>query len=279
MTDHQQNQQPERDTSNEVPLKDGTPRASQRTSQANSDDTSRRTVNVVLQGKGGIGKTVVASLIAQCLRERSEPVVCIDTDPVNSSFAAIKALGAEPVRILAGDRINVPALNGLAERILTEDAHFVIDGGAASFLPLTEYLIEAQIFDLLASSRRVVVHMPVIGGRNFLHSVAALTRAAKTIPAAVEIAPWFNGYFGPLATSDGVPLEETELYVELSGRLSPAIRLPQLHPDYAGAEFARMLDANRTFAEARDDQATGMIPRMWLEQTWAKINAEISVVL
>lgn len=35
-----------------------------------------RTVHLVLQGKGGIGKTYVASLIAESIAEKGEPLVC-----------------------------------------------------------------------------------------------------------------------------------------------------------------------------------------------------------
>jgi Mrp family chromosome partitioning ATPase len=44
-----------------------------------------RKAHFVLQGKGGVGKTFVASLIAQYLTERGEPVACLDTDQVNGS--------------------------------------------------------------------------------------------------------------------------------------------------------------------------------------------------
>src|ERR1700739_2386253 len=37
-----------------------------------------RKAHFVLQGKGGVGKTFVASLIAQYLTERGEPVACLD---------------------------------------------------------------------------------------------------------------------------------------------------------------------------------------------------------
>jgi hypothetical protein len=60
--------------------------------------------------------------------DQGEPVACLDTDPVNASFAAIPALEAEAVDLLAGDRINIDTLD---ERLLTEDENFIIDNGAA----------------------------------------------------------------------------------------------------------------------------------------------------
>lgn len=256
-----------------------TPRARSRTSSPASV-ASRRTVSFVLQGKGGCGKTLVASLIAQSLKERGEPVVCIDTDPVNKSFAAIGSLGAQPVRLVNGNKVDVGEMNAWSERAVAEDASFVVDNGASSYLPMLEYLLEAEIFECLAESgKRVVVHMPVIGGRSLAHTVHALELAAKSLPPCVDIVPWFNPYFGPLVVDDGAELDETELYADMADRLSGPVKLPTLHPDYAGAYFEKMLDGNRTFADERADTGEGMISRMWLERTWKRINDQIVQVL
>jgi CO dehydrogenase nickel-insertion accessory protein CooC1 len=68
----------------------------------------------VLQGKGGVGKTYIASLIAQYLRDKGEPVACLDTDPVNASFARIPALAAKPIDLLIEDKINVEEMDAMA---------------------------------------------------------------------------------------------------------------------------------------------------------------------
>ena len=39
----------------------------------------------VLQGKGGVGKSFIASLITQYLTEKGRLEACFDTDPVNGS--------------------------------------------------------------------------------------------------------------------------------------------------------------------------------------------------
>ena len=51
-------------------------------------------IHLVLQGKGGVGKSVVASWLAEFLIGRGQPVCCIDGDPVNRSLGQYKALGA-----------------------------------------------------------------------------------------------------------------------------------------------------------------------------------------
>jgi hypothetical protein len=134
-----------------------------------------RKVHFVLQGKGGIGKTFAASLLAQFYHEQQSPIVCLDTDPVNGSFCAIHALGASHVELIHGDTINVDALDDMVERVIGEDANFVVDNGAASFVPLSRYLVEHGIAGLIASGgKRVVVHTILTGGPAMLDTAKAL---------------------------------------------------------------------------------------------------------
>src|ERR1700730_9229175 len=97
-----------------------------------------RKAHFVLQGKGGVGKTFVASLIAQYLTERGEPVACLDTDQVNGSFQDITALGVCPVRILKdeSEEIDIAEMDGMVERILTADSHFGVDNGAPAVVAM-----------------------------------------------------------------------------------------------------------------------------------------------
>jgi MinD superfamily P-loop ATPase len=48
--------------------------------------------HLVLQGKGGVGKSLVSSIIAQYLNQKNYTTICGDTDPVNSTFHQIKVL-------------------------------------------------------------------------------------------------------------------------------------------------------------------------------------------
>ena len=80
-------------------------------------------IHLTLQGKGGVGKSLVASVLAQYLRERGKEVRCIDTDPVNRTFAQYSALGADRLNLRdEHNRIEQRAFDSLIERFLTEDA-------------------------------------------------------------------------------------------------------------------------------------------------------------
>ena len=90
------------------------------------------TVHLVLQGKGGIGKSVVASWLTEFLTSRGQKVCAIDADPVNRSLGQYKALGAEKLDLMNQD--------GLVERSRGSQGRLPNVGGESStivrrFLP------------------------------------------------------------------------------------------------------------------------------------------------
>src|SRR5690349_10613232 len=57
-------------------------------------------VHFTLQGKGGVGKSLVASLIAQYLLSKGEPVAVIDADPVNPTLFGYDALKVQRLELM-----------------------------------------------------------------------------------------------------------------------------------------------------------------------------------
>lgn len=47
-------------------------------------------IHMVLQGKGGVGKSFIASTLAQHKLAKGKKLLCIDTDPVNATFNGFK---------------------------------------------------------------------------------------------------------------------------------------------------------------------------------------------
>ena len=79
-------------------------------------------IHLTLQGKGGVGKSLVASILAQYLNEKGREVRCIDTDPVNRTFAQYGALAADRLNLRdEHNRIEQRAFDSLMERFLTVD--------------------------------------------------------------------------------------------------------------------------------------------------------------
>ena len=56
--------------------------------------------HIVTQGEGGVGKSVIANLLAQYIKKTGRPLKCVDTDPVNKTFSSFKALNVTCLKLI-----------------------------------------------------------------------------------------------------------------------------------------------------------------------------------
>jgi hypothetical protein len=234
-----------------------------------------------MQGKGGVGKTYIASLIAQYLIEQGEPVVCLDTDAVNATFRDIKALKVEPVNLFkpSTDEIDVNAMDGMVERFVTEDTNFVVDNGATSFVPLSRYFVQDGIADTLeAAGRKLVVHAVIAGGQEVMQTGKGFDSIAKQFPASADIVLWLNEHHGTIGTSDA-GFETTPLYQEHKRRVLGIVRLVRLHQQTFGANVSDMLARSLTFAEADASPDFFIVAKQRLRQVKRPIFEQLALVL
>ena len=64
------------------------------------------TVHFIQQGKGGVGKSVIASFLYQVLRHREKDVVAYDTDPVNATLLGYKEFKVVPIDIVRQGQVD-----------------------------------------------------------------------------------------------------------------------------------------------------------------------------
>ena len=76
------------------------------TANGNGNGSSVKPIHLSLQGKGGVGKSLVSSILAQYFMYRSLPVQCIDTDPVNRTLSQYKGLEVQQLRLLRDGNVD-----------------------------------------------------------------------------------------------------------------------------------------------------------------------------
>jgi len=203
-----------------------------------------------MQGKGGVGKSFVASLLVQWHQQHERPVMAFDTDPLNATLRDFPGLAAVPVKLLDEDQINVEAVDGLVEQIATKPGASVIDNGSASFAPMGRYLVSNGIAELLAAhDRRLVLHAVVIGGQPALDTLRGLIALLDQFPKGVPVVVWVNEY-AERFNVDGYAFEETRAYQDNAMRIAGVVHLPTIEQRTFGRDIAAMLAKRMTFAEA-----------------------------
>jgi hypothetical protein len=242
------------------------------------------TVHLTLQGKGGVGKSFVACLLAQHFMHRGVDLRCYDTDPVNQTFAGYKAFPAEVVRL--GDRpdeINARHFDGLIERIMTapEEAVIVVDNGASTFLPLLGYMVEAEALDLLTEAgHQVRLHPVVTGGQALNDTMQGLQHLVDTMPSHIPLVVWLNEYFGRVEQEVNGKVrtfEESGVYKRSVDRITALVRLPEVRRETFGKDIEDMMRARLTFDEAGRHEAFSLMARQRLSMTWKKIHAAMEM--
>ena len=207
-------------------------------------------IHMVLQGKGGVGKSMIAAVIAQYKAGKGQRPICIDTDPVNATFEGYKALDVRRLNIMDGDEINTRNFDALVEQIATAEADVIIDNGAGSFVPLSHYLISNQVPALLRDmGHEMVVHTVITGGQALQDTVSGFAQLAGQFPAECLFVTWLNPYWGAIE-HEGKGFEQMKAYTTNKARVSAIIQIPTLKEETYGRDFAEMLQARLTFDEA-----------------------------
>ncbi|GIU51770.1 hypothetical protein TUM4438_42560 [Shewanella sairae] len=233
-------------------------------------------IHFVLQGKGGVGKSLVASLIAQYCIEHDNIPMCIDTDPVNQSFGAYEALNVHQLDIMVNNDVDQSKFDQLIELINQHpEQDFVIDNGASCFVPLSNYLLNNEIIEmLLEQEHEVVIHTVVTGGQSMMDTLHGLDTLITSYPNTCAFVVWKNPYWGAIANETN-SFEQMPIYLEHKQKITALISLPEMQKDTFQRDFTTMLAVKHTFAEAVIDPQLSIMNRQRLTMLRRKIFTEI----
>ena len=222
-------------------------------------------IHMMLQGKGGVGKSLSAAMLAQYMHSKTALPLCIDTDPVNSTFHGYQALQVRRIELMEDDEINPRGFDALIDLVAQSTGDAIIDNGASSFVPLSHYLISNQIPALLEElGHQLVVHTVITGGQALLDTVSGFAHLASQFPEQTRFIAWLNPYWGPVE-HEGKSFEQMKAYLANKERLSAIVRLPELKKETFGRDLAGMLQERLTFDEALATPALTLMTRQRLK--------------
>ena len=236
-------------------------------------------IHIVLQGKGGVGKSMIASVLAQYMLDKNETPTCIDTDPVNATFVGYAALNARRIQIMDGDEINSRNFDALIEQIASSENPVIIDNGASSFIPLSHYMVSNDVATILNEmGHKLIIHTVVTGGQALTDTLKGLAALLTQFPTGSAIfIVWLNPYWGPIE-AEGKTFEKMKTYTENKSRVSGIVYLPTLKADTFSRDFAEMLQERQTFDEALASPSLPIMVRQRLKIVKAEIFSKLDSV-
>jgi hypothetical protein len=238
-------------------------------------------VHLILQGKGGVGKSLVAVMIAQYLKSLGRPVICADTDPVNATFTQYKSLDVAHVDIAKDGTIIQTKFDPMMETIIGTDSDFVVDNGAATFLPLTKYLVDNDIYKILEEcGKKVFIHSVVTGGQAKSDTFNGFTELANKISGSAKIVVWENEFWGPVEY-DGHSILATRVYKEAdrAGKIAGRVKIVDRSSNDAFVDAVKaMTSAHMTFEDVKAAPEFGLLVKNRLDKIIGDIFAEMRAV-
>ncbi len=230
------------------------------------------TIHFILQGNGGVGKSMVAVMLCQALRHFGKEVIAFDTDPVNATLAGFKEFNVTSLDVMQDGNINPRKFDQLLEALVTapDDSHVVVDNGASSFIALGAYLSEADVLSLLAEEgHKVFFHSIVTGGQAIGDTLQGLHRTVVGFPDT-PVVVWLNPFFGEISIN-GQQFEDFTIYKEHGHRFHALIDLPLGNKALIGKDLEELFALKMSFDAGINGSSTPIAVKSRLRRYWSQI--------
>jgi hypothetical protein len=211
-------------------------------------------VHLMLQGKGGVGKSTCSAFLAQYLLEKGHNVHGIDSDMSNHTFREYEALPIEEVSLVVDGVIDVKGFDRIYDSILGDARTFVVDSGANSFVPLWNHMQEMETIEALQSAgHQVYVHSVIYGGDMLVATLGNARDLAKGLKGR-HLVLWVNEHMHKVEAA-GKTLADMKAFKEMEDKLLGTVLVEKRNPQTYGADMQKMLLDHLTFEQALNDPA------------------------
>lgn len=245
------------------------------------NNTNHKKIHIVLQSKGGVGKSVIATMLAQYFISKDVKVLCIDVDPMNDSFHQYSKLNVRYIQLMekSGDDyvINPRKFDSLIELIDSSKYDAILDSGASSFIEFTNYLATNDVESVFEEINVTpVIHCVIAGGDSFADTLKCFTGLARQFTKNTQFVLWLNQYF---ASMDIEKIENSEIIKSLGNRLLGIIKPPIFKEETFGVDFQIALKNKQLLDELINSKDTPIMVKSRLKKIKNQWNEAIESVL
>lgn len=227
------------------------------------------THHFILQGKGGVGKSLISAILFQALAAQGKSVSGFDVDAHNPTFYGFKEFNVTRFEVVKNGEIDPRQFDKLLGAInsMPEGSHSVTDSGASSFVAFSSYIEEIGLFQVLQENGHTVyLHTIVAGGQNIHDTLFGL----KSLAVGFEDTPivvWLNPYFGEISL-EGKSFEDFIIYEEHGAQFHAIIKMPEGKKATLGRDLEELLANRRSFAAEYKNPNQHIAVRSRLNRHW-----------
>lgn len=162
------------------------------------------TIHFVLQGKGGVGKTLIAMILARYFKRNQQKVERWDLDPVCRSWSRMTGARPIPYSHHAFGR-GAEKLNASLDEAIKNGSINVVDVGPSMFEEVLWYLQSLEPIRFFSELKVKIMFHVVLAGGEVLDDTLRGLRLVRSIFPDDYIVAWHNEWFGSSATSTAFP--------------------------------------------------------------------------
>ena len=223
---------------------------------------SKDTAHIMMQSKGGVGKSIFSSILAQYLYEKNKSLRVISTGPVHHTLEKYKRLNVKRIETLNEDqRIDQSNFDCIFEDFIKDSFSMIVDTSSNDFLSFNHYMINDVVSSLISEfNKQYIIHCPIAYGQNMDETISCLLRIIEDYPD-VPIIIWENEFFGKNQNS----------FIDASIFNNPnhiigAVKLEYLYDDIEKEAFSKMLNKYMTFEEIHEHNDFNSVEKEILER-------------
>ena len=197
-------------------------------------------IHFILQSKGGVGKSYIACLLLQYLKDKNKNAIGIDLDPNTPALSKFKELRVERIDLVSDRSLKTENIDESKYLQLADifeknrnkiDVNYVIDCGASGYFNTVSFLQQEGVVDYLKGfHQKLYIHSVLKGGTDLQDTAASLGELLVKFPE-VPFVVWLNEYErnNVVVTEDGKPFEEFSVYKDHKGQIASIVRIPYFH--------------------------------------------------
>ena len=242
-------------------------------------------VNIVLTGKGGVGKSFATQCASQYfLHDKKIPTNVGDCDPVNNSTSRVKGLNAEYIEIMQNNTIMQGMIDQIIQSIVeNENETFFIDTGSSTYIPLMKYIHDNDLIEFFDSlDRPVYLHALIVAGQELPDTLAGFQSLCEMVKGTnVKVVAWVNEVQGkPIVTvkDKRVPLVESGYFDKFSDSLGGVVILENRNSDAFETDLSHLTENNLTLEEAKVSPDFNVMQKARLNKVFKSIYEQLDAI-
>lgn len=239
----------------------------------------KNSINFILQGKGGVGKSFTTAILAQYFidEKNMDNIVVGDTDPVNTTTVKVKRLNADLIQITENSKVIQSKFDPMFESMLTNSQNtFVIDNGASTFLPLIQYFNDNCVMDMFEDVEQdVYIHTIIVGGQALADTLQGFEELKQLVKGSkVKLIVWINEFQG-IPALENTQLIKTKFIEKNKDVIAGLVVIQDRKSDAFTTDIKELTEKSLTLKEALESEYFGLMAKSRLKRVFNDIYKQL----